>query len=245
MRHYTYLHFDELDSTNSYLKRNYKNLASFSVVSCNHQSQGKGRLGRLWEDKNSESLLMSILIKDEVISDLSMITLLVGASIYKTLMKLGIKTKIKWPNDIMLNEKKTAGILCEMIVEDRKIKCFIIGIGLNLNNKGFSKELKNKASSLYLATNEVYDIEKIKKRIIKEFDQLFTKYLKHDCEFLKICKDNSYLDNQEIEVIYNGKVIKGFVKGIDDSGKLLIQKEKDVISISSGEVTLTNNYKLG
>ena len=150
------LTFDTLDSTNSYLKRNGKNLDHFTVVQANHQEKGKGRLGRSWQDQGN-SLLFSILLKEKIEPErVPLLSLLAGASVVLTLEHYGLTPLVKWPNDTLVSEKKISGILTEAVSEGEDI-FYIVGIGINLNQKGFEGELSQKATSLFLLTKKEYD----------------------------------------------------------------------------------------
>ena len=134
------LTFDTLDSTNSYFKRNGKYLDHFTVVQANHQEKGKGRLGRSWQDQGN-SLLFSILLKEKIEPErVPLLSLLAGASVVLTLEHYGLTPLVKWPNDTLVSEKKISGILTEAVSEGENI-FYIVGIGINLNQKGFEGEL--------------------------------------------------------------------------------------------------------
>ena len=136
------IHFKTINSTNTYLKENYKDLPNFTCVSSAHQSQGHGRYNRSWESNNNENLMFSILIKNKkLIEKFSSISLAIATCILKMLTSYKIKNiSIKWPNDVYVNDKKICGILLEGIANE----CLIIGVGLNVNQTNFSKEIEDK-----------------------------------------------------------------------------------------------------
>ena len=149
MKDFYIIHFDKLDSTNDYLKENYQKLVNNTVISTSFQEKGKGRLGRIWQNKPNKDLALSILIKNNFL-DFNEYSLIAGASVYLTLKELGINSKIKWPNDILINDKKVSGILCEAISYNQNIECVIVGIGININSTGFNISLKNKAQIIII-----------------------------------------------------------------------------------------------
>ena len=110
-----YLHFDEIDSTNNYLKNSYQLLDNFTFVSADYQSKGKGRNDRVWESIKGSNLMFSILIKDPKLIEVSTILSLVTAvEISRLLESYSINNvSIKWPNDVLVNDKKICGILLE------------------------------------------------------------------------------------------------------------------------------------
>ena len=112
---YHYLHFDEIDSTNNYLKNSYKLLNNFTFVSADYQSKGKGRNDRVWSSNPKENLMFSFLIKDQnLIKKFSALSIISACLISELLESYQIKdVSIKWPNDVFIKDKKICGILLE------------------------------------------------------------------------------------------------------------------------------------
>lgn len=235
------LTFDTLDSTNSYLKRNGKYLDHFTVVQANHQEQGKGRLGRSWQDQGN-SLLFSILLKEKIEPErVPLLSLLAGASVVLTLEHYGLTPLVKWPNDTLVSEKKISGILTEAVSEGENI-FYIVGIGINLNQKEFEGELSQKATSLFLLTKKEYDKEEVLTVLLSYFTPLYQDYIQGGKKFLTVVKSHSYLDQKEVSLDYYGEHIHGTVIDITDKGTLLLDVFGKQIEVSSGEVTLNQMY---
>ena len=235
------LTFDTLDSTNSYLKRNGKNLDHFTVVQANHQEQGKGRLGRSWQDQGN-SLLFSILLKEKIEPErVPLLSLLAGASVVLTLEHYGLTPLVKWPNDTLVSEKKISGILTEAVSEGEDI-FYIVGIGINLNQKEFEGELSQKATSLFLLTKKECDKEEVLTVLLSYFTSLYQDYIQGGKKFLTVVKSHSYLDQKEVSLDYYGEHIHGTVIDITDKGTLLLDVSGKQIEVSSGEVTLNQMY---
>ena len=235
------LTFDTLDSTNSYLKRNGKYLDHFTVVQANHQEKGKGRLGRSWKDQGN-SLLFSILLKDKIEPErVPLLSLLAGASVVLTLEHYGLTPLVKWPNDTLVSEKKISGILTEAVSEGEDI-FYIVGIGINLNQKEFEGELSQKATSLFLLTKKEYDKEEVLTVLLSYFTPLYQDYIQGGKKFLTVVKSHSYLDQKEVSLDYYGEHIHGTVIDITDKGTLLLDVSGKQIEVSSGEVTLNQMY---
>lgn len=234
-------HFDELDSTNSYLKRNYSSLEDKTVIVASHQTSGRGRLSRTWED-DSHALMFSILLKKDLnLNRVSLLPLLVGVSLVKTLEEFGFDPSIKWPNDILLENRKCAGILLESIYQD-KLECLIVGVGLNVNNKSFPKELENKAVSLSQISLKEYIIKDVLDRFLDHFEKDYEDFLKGNDQFLEVLKSHFYLQGRKVHLNYYGEDKEGEVIGIDENGNLLLSHQGQIQSIRAGEVTLENNY---
>lgn len=236
-----YLYFDEIDSTNSYLKREYESLEDMTLVCAGHQTAGKGRRGRKWED-DKDSLMFSILLKKDIDAKRSeLLPLLSGVSLYSLLGKNHIQASIKWPNDVLIQNKKCAGILLEAVTKE-KMEAVILGIGINVNNASFPENIRSKAISLYEAAGRRFDKKEILNQFVSEFVKYYGSYLKKDDLFLDVLQNHSYLDGREVILNYYGEDRHGKVLGIAKDGSLLLLEDGKETKIKSGEVTLEHNY---
>lgn len=232
------LSFKTIPSTNLYLKENYESLPNHTVCVATTQTQGRGRLGRAWQDSKG-SALFSILIKDYV-SDATFIPLVCGYAIIEVLKKYINNLKVKWPNDIICNSKKLAGILVESVVTN-KIEAIIIGIGININNSSFSEEIKDIATSMVNETNTEYDIN----LIINDITQLIITTLSNlnKATIIEYLNNVLWIKDKVVSFTYKGISSTGKVIKINEDGSLKITTETGEFDVFSGEVTLTNNYK--
>lgn len=228
---------DVIDSTNTYLKTNYESLDNLTVVTSEHQTNGKGRLGRTWVDE--DDLLFSILIKENIEKPTDY-SFLIGAVLVKVLSKYN--PKIKWPNDIIINDKKCIGILLEGVTREKQ-ECVIIGVGINVNTTKFPEDLLFKATSLRNESNKRIDKESLLEKIIEEFINEYNDYKNKKSNYLNIVRNNFYLDNKDISFLYNNREEIGNVQGIDDEGNLIVKTNDKILYLNSGEVTLSNIYK--
>lgn len=236
---YKIINFPTLPSTNQYLKEHYQEYEQFTVINTDNQTNGKGRMKRIWFSNNND-LTFSILLKPSFSSDLiPQVSLIVGASICNILNKY-INTKIKWPNDIIINDKKVSGILIEAITSD-KVEALIVGIGVNVNSNDFSDDLIMKASSLKKELNLKEDIDKSKllKLIIEEFLKLYNDFINNNNDYLKIIRNNNYLRNKDVYI--NNELVK--IIDINEKGNLIIKKNEKLEELYFGEVTLNKIYK--
>ena len=235
------LHFETIDSTNDYAKKIGNELRDGSVIISEEQTKGKGRLGRVWESKAGEGIWMSIILKPNIIPNKApFITLIAGASIVKALNILGVDAKIKWPNDITINNKKLSGILTELSAEIERVNYIVVGIGMNVKDTDFEEELKDKATSLYKENYNVSRID-IVKEILCQFEKLYLDYIEKDDkkEVLDICRQYSAIINKEIYVIKNDQKELVDCIGINEEGNLIIKnKDGNLEGIMSGEVSI-------
>lgn len=234
--------FETISSTNDYLKKNYSGLEDGDVVTANHQTKGRGRNGRTWLDDDS-SLLFSVLLKDRLdAKTISLLPLLTGTAIFLAFKDLGVPSQIKWPNDVMIEGKKSTGILLEAIT-DSKLEAVIIGIGINVNNTDFDPLIKDKATSLLSYLGHKTEKSKVLDSFLSHFDILYGEYLKGNHAFLSILKAHSFLDGKEVSLNYYGENRHGRAIGVDDSGQLVIDTAEGPLTVQAGEVTLQSVYQ--
>ena len=231
---YHYLHFDEIDSTNNYLKNSYKLLSNFTFVSTDYQSAGKGRNDRIWFSNPGENLMFSLLIKDEnLLKKFSSLSIISAAIVAEQIKSLGIEdVSIKWPNDVFIKDKKVCGIL----LEGQILEYLVIGVGLNVNQKSFPDGLRKPATSLSLELNKDLNVNEIKEqlfsRMTKELSDL------NNSKYLDYFKGHNYLDNKRVRALVNNQPFIGEVIGIDDHFFLQIKTGDMLLHIDSGEIEI-------
>ena len=143
--------FESIDSTNEEAKRRGEAGApDGSVYVADNQTSGKGRRGRTWISPAGEDIFFTILLRPELpLSSVSMITLVAASAVSEAIDKVtGLDSKIKWPNDIVLNRKKVCGILTEMNMEIDSVAYVVVGIGINVNRMEFREDIADMATSL-------------------------------------------------------------------------------------------------
>ena len=183
---------------------------------------------------------MSILIKEKL-DNYTNLSLLISSVIYKVLSKILNNIKIKWPNDLVINNKKICGILLES-VSSNKIDALIIGFGINVNTNNFSFDIKDKATSIFLETNNKVDITNLSKEIYNKFTEEYKLYKENKSDYLEINRKNSSVIGKVVSYIENGKEEIGEVIDILDNGHILLKKDNKYIEKGSGEISLHNNY---
>lgn len=235
-----YIHFDEIDSTSSYLKRNYKNYDSFTFVSSDHQSDGHGRVNRLWYNTKGKDLLFSILIKEKKITEnYTSLSLVSAKAVMDVLCSLNIENiSYKWPNDVYVNDKKISGILLEGISSSNEIEAIILGVGINVNSECFNEEIKDKATSIFIESKEKFDILELKKKFYNSFEQNISNMT--TSKYLENLRDKNYLLNKNVYVMHNNEKVLVNVIDINEDNSLKVNFNGEIINIYSGEVTFDN-----
>ena len=234
---------DAIDSTNSYLKKllNIKSLDDLTVVVSKHQTQGRGRNGNIWSNKPSLNLAFSIYkrFSDFEIDKKFMLNVISSISVYETLKKYNLfDLTIKWPNDIMTEDKKISGILIENNIRGKKIKHSVIGIGININQSKF-KNLPN-ATSIFIETGKLNSVETIACELQKILEKNFNLFKINENELIKNYNSLLYKKNETSNFSANdmskfqGNIIK---VGID--GKITIRvSNKQLSKYSESEIKL-------
>lgn len=189
----SYIELDEVDSTNDYIKRNMDKLQNLSVVRCNHQTNGRGRNGHNWESKPGDDLLMSILVKDfKNPQDLHKMTQLVACSVAGLLDRYGIKAKIKWPNDIYVDDLKICGILVEAVYEGT-LKGVVVGVGLNVNS------INGDYASMKMKTGQNYPMKPMMIAMLTYFKIYYNLYQQGSYDkILEYANDIAYLKDKQV-----------------------------------------------
>lgn len=225
---------DAIDSTNDFLKGLTQNqtLENYTVVTAKSQTKGKGQHGAIWQTEASKNLITSILIKETLskIEGVFELNISVALGIIEALKKFEIPSiSIKWPNDIMSENKKIAGILIENSIKvDGKIES-IVGIGLNVNQTNFDN--LPKASSLKGITNVEYDIDAILEIIVLEIQKKIELITQNQSALLwQDYEENLF--KRGIPMAFeeqNGHKFMGIIQGVTGTGKLEIQLEDDSV----------------
>ncbi len=223
-----------IGSTNTFLRQisSAEPMDDYTVVVAENQTDGRGQMGTDWVVQEGKNLTFSV-FKD--VSFLSMennffISIVASLSVTKVLNSLKIpKTYIKWPNDILADNKKVCGILIENVIKNNKLTASVIGIGLNVNQTEFTN-LPN-ASSLLKLTGNPFSIDDILNSIVetlqqyfirlqdKEFDSLKEEY---EAQLFRKDKPSTFRDNEE-------HLFSGYIQGVSRDGALRVLLEDDII----------------
>ncbi len=245
-RDFPILRFDNLLSTNTYLKEHIGEFLPYTTIWSDGQEKGRGRYSRKWISYRGKDLTFSILIpldnlKIEYWKNLTQISSL---AIAEELEKLNFNVTIKWPNDILINDKKVCGLLCEVSQKEDE-KFAVLGIGLNVNST--HKDLENidqPATSLFIEKGNLIKREKLLNDIIfsnikkiKDFSENgFSEYK------IKIMKRLAWLN--KVKTIEDGHVcFEGRIIDLNDDGTLRFLKSNgEIINLISGEIRFKKGH---
>lgn len=239
--------YSVLDSTNQYLKTLKKPIDKQQIDVCcaEAQTHGRGRFDRTWYSPFSENIYCSSRwFFNCHVSQLSGLSLIVSLAMVSALKKHHIEAiMIKWPNDLIWEGKKLAGILIEMNTENSPFIEVIIGIGLNVNSDTESHPNLNKPwCSLFNITNKHWNRNQLIASLLIALDHYVKRFMEKGCsDFLNEWAALDYLANQLISVSQPSGMLHGKAHGIDDTGALrLLDKDGTVHLLSFGDTSLSS-----
>lgn len=246
------LHYlNETDSTNMDAKRYAQAGAPHgTVIVTDMQTAGRGRKGKTWQSPAGKAIYMTILLRPDFSPDkASMLTLVMGLSVAQAVAEIpGLNPGIKWPNDIVIDQKKICGILTEMNTQAEDTRYVIVGVGINVNNNSpedFPEEIRQTATSLKIESGTSYSRAALLGRVLYYFEKNYDTFV----SFLNLSglmEDyHKYLLNKdaEVKVLDPKGTYTGIARGINAAGELLVEKENgEVVSVYAGEVSVRGVY---
>jgi len=226
--HFNRIHLEVCDSTSDHLKQNVVRLeADFPLmVSAAAQRAGRGRESRSWISQENIGIYATFgfVLPDK--KGLSLLSIASGVAVIHMLERwTGKIFALKWPNDVLADKKKIAGILCETIVKGDRIIC-LVGIGVNVNHgpDDFPPELRERAGSLKLLTGAEWPVAEGRERLAASMAHWLEKLMADDraCIIDRARELSRSFQGQEISFHYQGQVVKGIFLDIAPDGGLLL-----------------------
>lgn len=215
-----------------------------TVLLAERQLAGKGRLGRRWESPAGVNLYCSVVLRPELPPyEAPQLTFLSAVAVARAIkITTGLQPAIKWPNDLLMNGRKVAGLLNEMNAETDRVGFVILGIGVNLNMRAdqFPPDLRTPATSLMLETGSPIARQTFVVHLLRELDQEYRRFQQEGFgpvreEWASYC--NAF--GREVQVAVGSHVLQGPFMGIDHDGALLMKlPDGRVERILSGDVTV-------
>jgi BirA family biotin operon repressor/biotin-[acetyl-CoA-carboxylase] ligase len=221
-----------------------------TTVIAERQTAGRGRLGRAWHSPSGLNLYCSIVLRPPLApTAVAQIGLVAGVAVADAIaQESGLRPALKWPNDVLLDGRKVAGILTEMESEVERVHHVIPGIGVNLNApaSAFPPELRTKASSLRLATGRRIDRAAFTGRLLAALEARYGHFLA--VGFARSVRAEwesfSALTGTWVSVAGPGGEVAGRVLGLDDDGALRLEQDAGrVARVVAGEVTVRDGYR--
>lgn len=239
----TFVYAEELTSTNTFLmdkKSGYNQ--NGTVVLAEKQTSGKGRKDRVWYSAPDSSLTFSILLtKDRFLeNNPSLINFAASLSVAASIENLfQLKTEVKWPNDVLINGKKTSGILIESSSQGNKIERFIIGLGINVNQLSFQGNFNYPPTSIRIELGRIVDREKLLAEILNNFEKHLEKLKKQKLDVIADWKARCRMIGEKISIVDDNVEKFGIFYDIDDEGYLLLKIKDRIEKIHYGDINLS------
>lgn len=220
------LYLETVDSTNKWAKEHISEIDDRTLVYTYNQTAGKGRLNRVWNNTGVDNIYASIVLKpsDTMRDVYSNLTQYLCVILAETFEEYGVIPKIKWPNDIKINNKKISGILAEAVYNAGKLDGLVLGFGVNLNTtKENLDSINQPATSLNIETGTYIDKENFLKKVTDKFCLLYDKFIDEGFPSIKdeYVKRALFI-NKEVSVDVLNIIISGRATNITDSGALVI-----------------------
>ncbi|WP_159022819.1 biotin--[acetyl-CoA-carboxylase] ligase [Formosa sp. L2A11] len=225
---------DAIDSTNTFLKQlsTCELLADYTVVVAKQQTMGRGQMGTVWESETAKNLMFSVFkdVSFVPIEKQFYISMATAIAIYKALNKLMLpRVRIKWPNDILSEDKKICGVLIENIVTPSGLRDSVLGIGVNVNQTNFKK--LPKASSIVNKTGKIYHTDEVLDYILVELKECFAWLENGQLERIKQEYESALFKKNKPSTFLNaeGNMFAGFILGVSELGHLRVLLEDEII----------------
>jgi len=201
-----------------------------TIVCAESQTKGRGRLGRSWTSPKYKGIYLSIILRPRLApGELAKLTLLSAVAVAEAVDKVtGVHARIKWPNDLLVKNKKLAGILTELRAEVDQMKFVVVGIGLNVNNT--SAQLIDGATSLKQEAGKSFSRVDVVQEILRAFERHYSRVEKKGFdEVIAAWKERSHTLGQRIRITDPAGSVEGVAFDLDHDGGLLIRQDSGVI----------------
>jgi BirA family transcriptional regulator, biotin operon repressor / biotin---[acetyl-CoA-carboxylase] ligase len=237
-------HFLSIDSTNSWAKHNASLFSkeALTLVTADTQTAGRGRFNRRWISPEGQNIYATFaFFVEKQRRDLGNIPQLLALSAAKTLAQFGLNPEIKWPNDILLAQKKVAGILAETTPVSNEL-CMLVGIGLNVNMpQELLQEIDRPATSICVESGKAYEVEAVLQQLLQQFTPDLKKFLKEGfAPFLEAFRAFMVADPKtSVHFHDNQRIWQGTVHSINADGSLNLKLESgEIKTFIAGEIVI-------
>jgi BirA family transcriptional regulator, biotin operon repressor / biotin---[acetyl-CoA-carboxylase] ligase len=237
-------HFYKIDSTNTEaMAAAGEGAPEGSVFLAEEQTAGRGRGAHTWDSARSAGIYCSAILRPSLPpSDVLVLSLAAGLAVRSAIEQVDAKISIdlKWPNDVLVGNKKICGILTEMNAEATRVRYVVVGIGINVNQTHFPDGLEDQASSLRIATGREWSRVELTAALLKSLDREYASLIKRkdarSSILRRFSEQSSWVRGKQVCLEENGSTIEGVTEGLDDRGFLLVRTAQGLQTILSGTV---------
>lgn len=237
-------HFYKIGSTNTTaMSASAEGASEGTVFLAEEQTAGRGRGAHSWESARSTGIYCSVVLRPALPpADVLIVSLAAALAVHQAITQVnsGVTLDLKWPNDVLIGGKKVCGILAEMNAEATRVRYLVVGIGINVNQANFPKELENEATSLRLITGSEWSRVELAAALLKSLDREYRALIEQPDPRRSILRRfaeySSWVRGKPICVLENGSTLEGTTEGLDERGFLLVRTAQGLQTVLSGTV---------
>jgi BirA family biotin operon repressor/biotin-[acetyl-CoA-carboxylase] ligase len=214
-----------------------------SVFLAEEQTAGRGRGARTWQSSRSAGIYCSVVLRPALPpSDVLALSLAAALAVRAAIQQVDgrVNPDLKWPNDVLIDGQKVCGILAEMNAEATRVRYIVLGIGLNVNQPTFPRDLAEQATSLRLATGSEWSRVELAAALLKSLDREYSSLVdapgERESILRRFAEHSSWIKGKEVRVEENGGAFEGTTEGLDDRGFLRVRTSRGVQTVLSGTV---------
>jgi BirA family transcriptional regulator, biotin operon repressor / biotin---[acetyl-CoA-carboxylase] ligase len=214
-----------------------------SVFLAEEQTAGRGRGAHSWQSARSAGIYCSVVLRPVLPpSEVLVLALAAGLAVRAAIEQVDsrVTVDLKWPNDVLIDGKKVCGILTEMNAEATRVHYVVVGIGINVNQQSFPKELQSEATSLRMATGSEWSRVEMTASLLKSLDREYRLLIEQpDARrsiLRRFAEQSSWVRGKQVRVEENGSRIEGMTEGLDERGFLQVRTTQGLQTVLSGTV---------
>jgi BirA family biotin operon repressor/biotin-[acetyl-CoA-carboxylase] ligase len=235
-------HFYKIGSTNTAaMAAAAEGAPEGSVFLAEEQLAGRGRGANSWQSPRSTGIYCSLVVRPALPpSEVLVLSLAAGLAVRAAIEQVDSRViaDLKWPNDVLIGGKKVCGILTEMNAEATRVRYIVVGVGINVNQTTFPKELS--ATSLRLATGSEWSRVEVVAALLKSLDREYHELLEdrdaRESILRRFAENSSWVQGKAVRIEENGSAFEGTTEGLDPRGFLLVRTAKGMQTVLSGTV---------
>jgi BirA family biotin operon repressor/biotin-[acetyl-CoA-carboxylase] ligase len=221
-----FIYCDEVESTNELLLSSKDFSQNGTVLLAEYQSKGKGRKDRVWVSNSGQNLTFSILLKGEFKSQkINLINLGTSLAIAQAIENLcQLNVELKWPNDVLIDKKKIAGILLESTSKNNKINKMVIGIGINVNQPNFPGKFDIPPTSIRKEFHSLVNRERLLSEVLNNIEQNFETAKEQSDKIMNDWRSRCKMIGEKVKIVEDEKTRFGIFEDIDDEGFMILKQ---------------------
>ena len=235
-------HFYKIGSTNSSAMAAAADGApEGSVFLAEEQTAGRGRGANVWQSSRSTGIYCSVIVRPSLPpSEVLVLSLAAGLAVRAAIEEVDsrVHADLKWPNDLLIEGKKVCGILTEMNAEATRVRYIVVGVGINVNQSSFPRDLA--ATSLRLVTGSEWSRVDLVAALLKSLDREYRQLLEdpeaRESILRRFAENSSWVQGKGVRIEENGSAFEGTTEGLDPRGFLRVRSSKGIQTVLSGTV---------